>query len=65
MVDVVYILQFKEEKTEDSRVVQWLRLCAPSAGAWVSIPGWETKIPYALRCGQKEKEKSLLREENS
>ena len=65
MVDVMYILQFVKKKIENSLVAQWLRLCAPSAGAWVSIPNWGTKIPSASRCSQKEKEKTLPREENS
>ena len=65
MVGVMYILQFKKEKTEASLAVQWLRLRAPSVGAWVSVPGRGTKIPYASRCSQKEKGKNLLREENS
>ena len=36
-------------------VVQWLRLCAFSAEGAVSILGWETKIPLALRCGKEKK----------
>ena len=65
MVDVIYILQFVKKKIENSLLAQWLRLCAPSAGAWVSIPDWGTKIPSASRRSQKEKEKTLPREENS
>ena len=44
-----------------SLVVQWLRLCASTAGDAVSIPGQGTKIPHAEQCGQKKK-KSLLRD---
>ena len=35
--------------------VQWLRLHASTAGGPGSIPGRETKIPYASRRGQKKK----------
>ena len=38
-----------------SLVVQWLELCASSAGGLSSILGWGTKIPQAVRCGQKKK----------
>ena len=34
-----HILQLKEQKRGDSLVVQWLRLCAPSAGGPGLIPG--------------------------
>ena len=30
-------------------VVQWLRLHLPVEGVAGSIPGWEAKIPHALR----------------
>ena len=30
-------------------MVQWLRLCPPSAGVMGSIPGQGTKIPYAAK----------------
>ena len=30
-----------------SLVVQWLRLCAASAGGTGSVTGWGTKIPHA------------------
>ena len=36
-----------------SLVVQWLRLCTPTAGGVGSTPGWGTKIPHAARRGQK------------
>ena len=43
-----------------SLVVQGLRLHASNAGL---IPGWETKIPHAMWCGQKKKDisASLIR----
>ena len=44
-------------KSETSLVVQWLRLCASTAGGIGSIPGWGTKIWHAVQSGQKEKEK--------
>ena len=37
--------------------VQGLRLCASKAGGAGSIPGRETRIPHAQRCGQKKEEK--------
>ena len=40
-----------------SLAVQWLRLCASTAGGMGSIPGWGTKIPHAAQYGQKEKRK--------
>ena len=36
-------------------MVQWLRLHTSTAGGAGSIPGWETKIPNAVQCGQKKK----------
>ena len=36
-----------------SLVVQWLRLCSSSARGMGSIPGHGTKIPEAMRHGQK------------
>ena len=35
-------------------MVQWLRLRASNAGGACSIPGWGTKIPRAVRQGQKK-----------
>ena len=32
--------------------VQWLGLCASTAGGTGSIPGWEAKIPHAAWCSQ-------------
>ena len=40
-----------------SLAVQWLRLCASTAGATGLILGRGTKIPHATRCGQKKKRK--------
>ena len=42
------ILQ-KKIKTGTSVAVQWLRLCASTAGGMGSIPGRGTKIPHATR----------------
>ena len=39
-------------------MVQWLRLHASTAVGVGSIPGWGTKIPHALGCGQKLKTKN-------
>ena len=36
-------------------MVQWLRLCASTAGGTGLIPGWGTKIPHAVWYGQKKK----------
>ena len=38
-----------------SLAVQWLRLCASTAGGMGSIPGQGTKIPHAVWCSQKKK----------
>ena len=35
-----------------SLVVQWLRPCTFNAGSTGSIPGWGTKIPNSVWCGQ-------------
>ena len=44
---------------ETSLAVQWLRLHAPNAQGIGSIPGWGTKIPHAVLCGQKKKKKRI------
>ena len=44
-----------------SLVVQWLKLHDFNAGDMGSIPGWETKIPHAVRHGQKKKKKKIRR----
>ena len=41
--------------------VQWLRLHAYTEGGTDSIPGWGTKIPQAMECGQKKKERKKER----
>ena len=38
-----------------NKLVQWLRLHTSNAGGMGLIPGWGTKIPHAVRCGQKKK----------
>ena len=39
---------------ESSLAVQWLRLCTADARGTDLIPGRGTKIPHALRQGQKK-----------
>ena len=46
-----------QRETGTSLVVQWLRLCTPSAGGMCSIPGQRTKIPHAMQHSQKKKKK--------
>ena len=41
-----------KKKVSSSLAVQWLGLCASTAGGMGSIPGQETKIPHATPCGQ-------------
>ena len=43
----IHILQLKEQKRGNSLVVQWLRLCAPSAGGPGLIPGQGTAAAAA------------------
>ena len=39
---------------QTSLLVQWLRLCsACHAGSTGSVPGWKTKIPHDMSCGQR------------
>ena len=45
----------KKQSSGSSLVVQWLRLCASSAGGVGSIPGQGAKIPHATGYGQKLK----------
>ena len=54
----VWLLQ-KNVYSWSSLTVQWLGPCASTAGDMSSIPGWGTKIPHAMRHGQKE-EKCLF-----
>ena len=43
-----------------SLAVQWLRLCTSTAGGTVSVSGWGTKIPCAVRHSQNKEIKKLL-----
>ena len=43
-----------------SLAVWWLRLCTSNAGGMGSIPGWGTKIPYAVWHDQKKKKNLSL-----
>ena len=43
-----------------SLVVQWLRICASTAGGMGSIPGWGTKIPHAAQSSQKQTKKKII-----
>ena len=47
-------LKMYQKKHGICLAVQWLRLCALSAGGTGSVPGWETKIPHAARYGKKK-----------
>ena len=47
----------KKITTGTSLVVQRLTHRASKAGDMGSIPGWGTKIPHAVQCGQKQKQK--------
>ena len=46
---------FKNIQAGTSLVVQWVRLCAPTAGGTGSVPGGGTKIPHVTQLGQKKK----------
>ena len=47
-----------------SLVVQWLSLLPSTAGGVGSIPGWGTKIPNAMWCGQKpNKQTKIVRQQ--
>ena len=48
LIDCKYRNQFRY-----FQAVQWLRLWASTAGGMGSIPGWGTKILYAMWHGQK------------
>ena len=47
----------KAEIQGNSLAIQWLRLCTLTAEGLGSIPGQGTKIPQAMRHGQKKKKK--------
>ena len=49
-------LQFKKTT---SLVVEWLRLCTPTARGTGSISGWGTKVPQVMRCSQKREREPL------
>ena len=38
-------------------MVQWLRLCASTAGGLGLIPSWEAKIPHTMQVEQPKKKK--------
>ena len=49
-------LEFKVYNVKvTSLAIQWLRLWVSTEGSKGSIPGWETKIPYAMQRGKKKK----------
>ena len=39
-------------------MVQWLRLCASTAGGLGLIPSWEAKIPHTMQVEQPKKKNS-------
>ena len=49
----------QERMSGTSLAIQWLKICASNAGYVGSIPAG-TKIPYAVQCGQKRKEKQRM-----
>ena len=53
-----------KKKNRISLAVQWLRLCASTAGGTGLIPGWGTKTPHALWHGQKQKQTNKTSEYN-
>ena len=53
-------LVIQETHIRDSRVVQWLGLCAHTAGGLGLIPGWGTKIPHAVWHGPEKKEEEEM-----
>ena len=55
-------LRVKRRPSGNSLAVQWVRLCASTAGAGGSIPGWGTMITHAAQCSQKKKKKRRERE---
>ena len=52
-------LKHQEQDFPNSRVVKTL---SSAAGGMSSIPGWGTKEPHAMRCGQKLKKKTEPKE---
>ena len=51
---VFFCLDSKNPTAGTSLVVQWLRLCASTAGGVGSIPGRGTKTPHDAGSGQKK-----------
>ena len=41
-------------------MVQWLRLCASTAGGLGLIPSWEAKIPHTMQVEQPKKKKKIV-----
>ena len=50
----------EKEHSGNSLVVQWLGLRALTAEGLVSIPAQGTKIPQAVWCGQKKRERTFM-----
>ena len=48
-------LRVKRRPSGNSLAVQWVRVCASTAGGEGTIPGWGTMILHAAQCGQKKK----------
>ena len=48
-------LDHEDREGENSLLVQWLGLLVFTAEGPGSIPSWGTKIPQAMRCGQRKK----------
>ena len=48
------------EEPGNSLAVQWLVLCASTAGGSGSVPGWEAKILQAAQHGQLKKKMQLI-----
>ena len=53
---IVLLSKLRDEGT--SLAVQWLRLCASTAGGAGLIPTRETKIPHAMCAAKKFKKKT-------
>ena len=60
LISLMYTLKKKKiQKKKDgaSLVIQWLGLCASTAGGMGSVPGQGTGIPHTSKWGQKRKRK--------
>ena len=42
-------------------MIQWLGLCASTAGGTGLIPGWATRIPYAAQHSKKKKKNNFAK----